>query len=80
MGRVTVRGRTTPIAIFEPVPHISEENVTRLTALVAEFDQGVVQALEDLERYSGDHPEDAAIANLVYRLRKAGPGGSFVLD
>ena len=80
MGRVAVRGRSTPIAIFEPKPHLPLADVTLLTALVARFDEGEIQALEELERYSLDHPDDAAIANLVYRLRRVGPGGSFVLE
>lgn len=80
MGRVAVRGRSTPFAVFEPAPQFSPADVTRLTALVGRFDQGDDHALQELEAYASDHPEDAAIANLVYRLRKVGPGGSFVLD
>nr|WP_231639330.1 adenylate/guanylate cyclase domain-containing protein [Sphingomonas profundi] len=80
MGRVAVRGRSTPIAIFEPKPHLPSQDVTLLTALVARFDEGDVAALKEIERYSRDHPDDAAIANLVYRLRQVGPGGSFVLE
>jgi adenylate cyclase len=80
MGRVAVRGRATPIAVFEPVPDLDIKDVTLLTALVARFDDGDVTALEELDKYCGEHPDDAAVANLVYRLRKIGPGGSFVLD
>ncbi|MDX3884943.1 adenylate/guanylate cyclase domain-containing protein [Edaphosphingomonas haloaromaticamans] len=80
MGRVTVRGRSTPFAIFEPVPHLDGAVVTSLTASVARFDQGETAALAELERYAADHPEDVAVANLIYRLRKVGPGGNFVLD
>jgi adenylate cyclase len=80
MGRVAVRGRATPIAIYEPVPNLSAEDVTLLTALVERFDKGDAQALAELESYSAGHPEDAAVANLVYRLRQSGPGGSFVLE
>lgn len=80
MGRVAVRGRSTPIAIFEPVPELSDADVTGFTALVNRFDTGDVSALEELEAYGTTHHEDAAIANLVYRLRNVGPGGSFVLE
>jgi adenylate cyclase len=80
MGRVRVRGRATPIAVFEPVPDLSDADVTRLTALYARFDHGDVHALHELEVFSGAHPDDAAVANLVYRLREVGPGGSFALD
>ena len=80
MGRVAVRGRSTPIEIFEPVPHLPREDVIRLTALVRRFDEGDAQALEELEGYGARHPEDVALENLVYRLRRVGAGGSFVLD
>jgi adenylate cyclase len=80
LGRVCVRGRSTPIEIFEPVPDASPEDVTHLTALLRRFDEGDDVALEDIERYAADRPDDAALACLVYRLRAAGPGGSFVLD
>ena len=79
IGRISVSGRSTPIEIFEPVPDLSSETVTRLTTLHAEFDKGDVKALEELERYASEH-QDAAIANLVYRLKQVGPGGNFVLD
>ena len=80
MGRVAVRGRSTPIAIYEPKPQLPSQDVTLLTALVHRFDEGDMRALEELERYSRDNPDDAAIANLVYRLGQVGPGGSFVLE
>jgi adenylate cyclase len=79
-GRISVSGRSTPIEIFEPVPHLSSEIVMMLTTLHSRFDKGDPAALEELERYAKDHPEDAALANLVYRLKQAGPGGNFVLD
>jgi len=80
MGRVAVRGRSTPFSVYETAPRLPVGDVTRLTALVEDFDQGDESAMGELEKYASDHPEDAAIANLVYRLRKVGPGGSFVLD
>lgn len=80
MGRVAVRGRATPIAVYEPVPDMAEEDVTLLTALVRRFDEGDVMALQELDIYRASHPEDAALANLVYRLRSIGAGGSFVLE
>jgi adenylate cyclase len=80
VGRISVSGRSTPIEIFEPVPTMVSEIVTRLTTLHARFDKGEHAALEELERYAEEHPDDAAMANLVYRLKQAGPGGNFVLD
>ena len=80
LGRVCVRGRSTPIEIFEPVPDASREDVTRLTALLTRFDQGDDDALEAIQRYAAERPDDAALECLVYRLHAVGPGGSFVLE
>lgn len=80
MGRVAVRGRSTPIAVWEPVPHMNPADVTAFTDMVNAFEQGDVQALQRLEDYANEHPDDAAVANLVYRLKQTGSGGSFVLD
>ncbi len=80
LGRVCVRGRSTPIEIYEPVPDVPSEDVSRLTALLARFDEGESDAIEELERYVAERPDDAALGYLVYRLHQVGPGGSFVLD
>jgi adenylate cyclase len=80
MGRVVVRGRATPIAVYEPVTNMVNADVTYLTALYDRFDQGDVSALQELEKYCEERDEDAAMTNLVYRLRKVGAGGSFVLE
>jgi adenylate cyclase len=80
VGRISVSGRATPIEVFEPVPSLNSEIVTRLTTLHARFDKGETTALEELERTADQHPDDAALANLVYRLKQVGPGGNFVLD
>ena len=80
MGRVAVRGRSTPIDIYEPF--VAEElgHVTRLTELMTRFDDGDATALAELKTFAKQHPGDAALANLVYRLQNVGPGGSFVLE
>ena len=80
VGRVTLRGRSTPIEVFEPVPDLPMEDVTRLTDLMRRFDQGDIAALDEIETYAAERPDDAALACLVYRLHTVGPGGSFVLD
>jgi adenylate cyclase len=80
LGRVCVRGRSTPIAVFEPVPDVPREDVTRFTALMLRFDEGDITALEEIERFAAERPDDAALGCLVYRLHQVGPGGSFVLD
>ena len=80
MGRVAVRGRSTPIDVYEPFVSGDVTHVTNLTACLTRFDDGDLNALEELKAFAGAHPKDAALANLVYRLEHVGPGGSFVLE
>jgi adenylate cyclase len=80
IGRVSLRGRSTPIELFEPVPDITAEDVTILTALMQRYDHGESDALDEIASYAAARPNDAALACLVYRLRTVGPGGSFVLE
>jgi adenylate cyclase len=78
MGRVVLSGRATPVEVWEPVPDMPADERERLTALWLRFDGGDLAALAELEAFAADK-HDAALDNLVYRLRQAGPGGHFVL-
>lgn len=79
MGRIAVRGRSTPIAVYEPVAE-ADAHVTRLTALLDQFDHHDEQALQHLQEVAASRPDDHALQHLIYRLKTVGPGGSFVLD
>ncbi|MDT9600459.1 CHASE2 domain-containing protein [Sphingosinicella rhizophila] len=79
MGRIVLSGRAKPVEVWEPVPSTPAEDRERLTRLWLRFDGGDLSALEELRELAANG-EDAALANLVYRLEKAGPGGHFVLD
>lgn len=76
MGRIAVRGRTSAVTVFEPV---SVENPQLDMALVA-FDAGEPDAIGRLEALARAHPDDAALAHLIYRVRTVGPGGCYALD
>jgi len=78
LGRVVLSGRATAVEVWEPVPHMPPEERRRLTELWRAFDGGEAGALDALEAIAGER-EDAALAEFVYRLRQAGPGGHFVL-
>lgn len=80
MGTVTLRGRRTPVEIFEPVPDLEAEwrglAVEALTAHEAgEADR--VQALTDKILESAHN--DDAMMNLIQRLRQTHKGESYVL-
>jgi adenylate cyclase len=79
MGRVTLRGRATPVKVYEPVPDATAEERARLAELLERFDGGDAAALDELEEIAAARPEDAALRNLVGRLREIEPGGSYVL-
>jgi len=80
MGRIAVSGRSTPMEVFEPVPHHSLEDVTMFTDLLRRFDDNDPQAMTGLEALMIANPDDKALANLVERLHEVGPGGYSALD
>ena len=79
MGRIVLSGRSTPVEVWEPVPHMDPELVERLNDLWRFYDGGDTTALTELEELAESNKEDAALAHFVYRIREAGPGGHFVL-
>jgi adenylate cyclase len=79
MGRIVLSGRATPVEVWEPKPSMPAELRQKLVNLWNRFESGDLSALAELERISGEHKDDAALANFVYRIREAGPGGHFVL-
>ncbi|HLL59741.1 MAG TPA: adenylate/guanylate cyclase domain-containing protein [Allosphingosinicella sp.] len=79
MGRIVLSGRATPVEVWEPKPSMPTELRQKLVNLWERFETGDLAALAELEQISGEHKDDAALANFVYRIREAGPGGHFVL-
>jgi adenylate cyclase len=79
LGRVTLRGRSTPVEIFEPVPDATAEERALVAGLLRRFDSGDLKAREELEKWGLTQVRDAALANLVYRLSQVEPGGSYDL-
>ena len=79
MGRIVLSGRSTPVEVWEPVPQMDRGLRFTLVKLWERFDSGDLNALTELGEIAVAHKEDAALANFVYRIREAGPGGHFVL-
>ncbi|MFL6863806.1 MAG: CHASE2 domain-containing protein [Allosphingosinicella sp.] len=79
LGRIVLVGRDTPVEVWEPVPDMPEARRRALADLWRRFDGGDATALAELQSLAAGAPEDAALADMVYRLGKAGPGGAFVL-
>jgi adenylate cyclase len=79
MGRIVLSGRATPVEVWEPVPQMDGKLRDTLVKLWERFDGGEAGAIAELAEIAAQNKEDAALANFVYRIREAGPGGHFVL-
>lgn len=80
LGRIVLRGRSTPLEVFEPVPNMDSSQRQTFAKLARGAIQGDVSAITALNDESASHPEDFALANFVYRLAHQEKGGYFVLD
>lgn len=80
MGRIVLRGRATPVDIFEPVPKVEASDLGHFRAILARVNEGSKDAVAELKALASSQPDDAALANLVYRIDHAEAGGSYVLD
>jgi adenylate cyclase len=79
MGTVTLRGRETPVEVFEIAPELAEERRALVNELVAAHDAGDSTLVQRLTAKVAEFGQDAALANLVERLRATGKGESYVL-
>lgn len=80
LGKIVLRGRATPIEVLEPVPEMPENERKHFNALAMDAMKGNVPAITALTDLSAKSPQDAALANFVYRLGHQEDGGYFVLD
>jgi adenylate cyclase len=80
MGRVVLRGRATPIDIFEPVPDMPKEELIRQSKLIEQAIGGDVQAITHLKALCAIFPSDSGLVSLLERLAHQDEGGYFVLD
>ncbi len=79
MGRITLRGRSTPVDVFEPVPELDAKNRAAVTAVIAAHDTGDKSALQALAAMIEQSEEDLGLANLLKRLKKTKDGESYAL-
>jgi len=77
IGRITLRGRATPVEIYEPVPEATAQERAYLQTALQRFDAGDVTVVDELETLASTNVRDAALANLVYRMQHIEPGGSY---
>lgn len=80
MGRVVLRGRSSPVDLFEPAPDFPEADLAVLAEACAKAlagdREGAVRLAQDV---AGRHPDDSALRNLVKRIQEMNEGGTYVL-
>lgn len=79
MGRIVLRGRAQPVDIMEPVPDFPVEDRKVLLQAMILSEKNNTEAVELIEKVVARHPEDAALANLLHRMRNLGEGNAYVL-
>lgn len=80
MGSVTLRGRNTPVEIFEPVPDMPEEQRQSAKDLVSAHSAGEADRVQTLTAIIAESVNnDDAMVNLIERLRNTQKGESYVL-
>lgn len=79
MGRVVVRGRATPIEIFEPVPGMPEDQRALTRDLLSAHDSGDSARMQALTAKAVESSHDDAVLNLIQRLQQTHEGESYVL-
>lgn len=79
MGRITLRGRSTPVDIFEPVPDRPESERVEISQIIAAHDAGDSSLVAKLTAKLAGLGEEGAIANLFKRLAQTQKGESYVL-
>ncbi|MES2753153.1 MAG: adenylate/guanylate cyclase domain-containing protein [Pseudomonadota bacterium] len=80
MGRVIVRGRSTPLEVYEAGHWIDCDEADAVAAMLAELDAGDASALARLRALAATKPEDEALGCLVTRLEQIGGNASYALD
>ena len=79
MGRITLRGRSTPVEVFEPVPDWEEKDRAAVTAVIAAHEKGDTASLQALAAMIKRFGGDMGLANLRKRLEKTKDGESYAL-
>ena len=79
MGTVTLRGRATPVEVFEVAPDLADDQRAVVNELVEAHAAGDSSLVQRLTTTLGQFGQDEALGNLFERLRATGKGESYVL-
>lgn len=79
MGRIVLRGRATPVDIFQPCPDFPASDRDHLSGLLDDLARDREQLLAGIREIAIRHPDDDALQNLIYRLENSPAGEAYVL-
>ena len=80
MGKVVLRGRSQPVELMEPVPHIDPSKRQAAAEAMELFNTNRADAITMLEEIFANNPNDKALDNLLHRLRNQGVEDAYVLS
>jgi adenylate cyclase len=79
MGRIVLRGRATPVEIFEPCPDFPVSDRDHLTKAMYSLEKDREGAMAAIREIAARHPDDEALVNLIHRLEHSQAGEAYVL-
>ena len=80
MGKVVLRGRSQPVELMEPTPHIDADQRQAVSEAMELFKTNRADAITLLEELYAQNPNDKALDNLLHRLRNQGVDDAYVLS
>ena len=80
LGSVRLRGRAQPVEIYEPRPDAPAGQNQKLSDILSTLKSDTDSNISALVEFVQDRPEDAALQNLLYRMKNLTPGGYYALD
>jgi adenylate cyclase len=78
MGRVVLRGRASPVDLFEPAPDFPAADRDALARALALVETDRAAAIAGVAAVAAGHRHDLALQNLLMRLGELDEGGSYV--
>jgi adenylate cyclase len=79
MGRIVLRGRATPVDIFQPCPDFPASDRDHLTSVMKRVEQDHQGAMSAIREIANRYPDDEALRNLIYRLENSQVGEAYAL-
>ena len=75
MGRIAVRGRQAPVAVFEPGVMLADVDVARMNRLYDAAMDGEKDALAELQAWAVERDFDLGLVRLIERMAAVEEGG-----